>query len=82
MVHHDLPSYRIFGVEDARQAVERNMEAAIHALSTLEPRPADDFAAIDRTILDRFEAGVVSDEVVRAFALCIWQIRQRYLEIC
>lgn len=82
IVHQDLPSYRIFDSEDARRAVERNMEAALHALSALNPHPADDFEAIDRTIVERFEANVESDEVVRAFAMCIWQIHQRYLEIC
>lgn len=81
VVHQELPSYRVFDEEDARRAVERNLEAAVQALRSRAPRPDDDFAGIDKTIRERFEAGITVDDAVRAFAMCIWRIHQRFMEV-
>jgi putative transposase len=81
LVHREQESYRQVSDEALGLAVRRNMATAIGALRTGRASPVDDLGDVVQTIHERFLGGIPMEEAVRAFAICIWQIHQRFLEI-
>lgn len=81
LVHREQLSYRDISDEALYLAVHRNMETALRVLRDARIDPHAHLDQVTRTIEERHQAGIAMEEAVRAFALCIWQIHQRYLEI-
>lgn len=82
LVHREQESYREVSNEALALAVHRNMETAMRVLRRSTDNPRGDLEQVSETIQERFQAGIPMEEAVRAFALCIWQIHQRFLELC
>ena len=82
LVHAELESYREVSDEALILAVHRDMETAVRALRQHQANPQDDLAQVAQIIRERFQTGVLMEELVRAFAFAIWQIHQRFLEVC
>ena len=82
LVHTEQDSYREISNDSLYLAVHRNMQTAVRVLRNRPAHPRDQLGQVSQTIRERHQAGIPMEEAVRAFALCIWQIHQRFLEIC
>ena len=82
LVHREQESYREISNESLYLAVHRNMQTAVRVLRNRPAHPRQHFDQVTHTIRERHQAGIPMEEAVRAFALCIWQIHQRFLEVC
>lgn len=82
LVHREQESYREVSNESLYLAVHRNMQTAVRVLRNRPEHPREQLDQVTHTIQERHQAGVPMEEAVRAFALCIWQIHQRFLEVC
>lgn len=82
LVHREQDSYREVSNESLYLAVHRNMLTAVRVLRNRPAHPRDYLDQVSRTIRERHQVGIPLEEAVRAFALCIWQIHQRFLEVC
>ncbi len=82
LVHREQESYQGISNESLYRAVHRNMQTAVRVLRNRPAHPRDQLDQVTHTIRERHQAGVPMEEAVRAFALCIWQIHQRFLEVC
>lgn len=82
LVHREQESYREISNESLYLAVHRNMQTAVRVLRNRPAHPREHLDQVTRTIQERHHGGIPLEEAVRAFALCIWQIHQRFLEVC
>ncbi|MDR0283559.1 MAG: helix-turn-helix domain-containing protein [Propionibacteriaceae bacterium] len=82
LVHEQLPAYQVVSDKTLALAVRRSMATAIRALRVRRIDSRDDLDQVAKTIRERHEAGIPLEETVRAFALCIWQIHQKFLGAC
>ena len=82
LVHREQESYRDISNDSLYRAVHRNMQTAVRVLRDPPIHPRDHLEQVTHTIRERHQGGVPMEEAVRAFALCILQIHQRFLEVC
>ncbi|MGC3954196.1 MAG: helix-turn-helix domain-containing protein [Propionicimonas sp.] len=82
LVHREQESYREISNESLYLAVHRNMQTAVRVLRNRPTHPREHLVQVTQTIRERHQSGIPMEEAVRAFALCVWQIHQRFLEVC
>lgn len=81
-VHRQQDSYSIVSAEQLAVSVSRNLRTSQKALRQLRAPGADDLEEAMETVRERYAVGIPMEELIRAFALCVWRIHQAFLEVC
>lgn len=78
----DLPSYQAVDAASLRASVQRNLDAACHALNadTWDPSPADRIA-MEQTVLLRIEQGLPVEDVIQGYRVSIGVIQSHFVKI-